>query len=685
MAKLPIPTTSAAHSANRSLQVVKKKQFKPFSLYTAAAFSVIFLAHTDHHLSNTIYAAPIQGPISGAEVAQEPYLQPSQQPSPPPPQQILSLYTPDSITSDIYARLSKYKQYHHFSLGGRYKEDSSTVNESIDHFTPLTVDNSLFVTDVHVESNRILHESRNTLRGLPKQDEQSLAFMNLYSRVSGKSRDQVEMEIWEDQQMSETSRQALETRLNMQKLKKMKENDRVAERVSKQSAVSKLSSGDITRSGKKKEKKQDNKVVKPLNKSKDVSIKATPSIFYVPHQDDDALAMALAIREHIEAGRKVIVHLYSDGVNALLRDIVAGTSPCTLQHPSHKLDLTLQDVVTGRTHEFRQSLRTLGVQDENIFETGWSDIEPFKDYAAFQAKLRDLILGYERKYPGASHKCISGEYDRDSVGRNPTHRACWDVAAQLLQEFPQGWPASHQLWDFRFYRTYTYYSPPTSRSAQFIRPLPQFLSYKQRALDQYKRWDPTKGELAWGYHSVKALIDAAYNDPHVYLDMLDNDPTNPINFYKIQGSLVVKGEKKAETEGIEVERWQGMFPEALISNHKEDGINELYLKDNQENKEDGESVDEEGHVEADLEDDLMGLYRTEPEAQEEREGDRKVVEEEKDEATEPSRGRNVVKEETEWNEKEADLRLQILEEFIDVVQRPKGKGYHDGNLAKEAL
>ncbi|KAI9242821.1 MAG: hypothetical protein BYD32DRAFT_402684 [Podila humilis] len=261
-----------------------------------------------------------------------------------------------------------------------------------------------------------------------------------------------------------------------------------------------------------------------------LSLKTTPTIFYVPHQDDDALAMALAIREHIEAGRKVIVHLYSDGINSVLRDIIAGTvAPCPLQHDPHIFNVTLQDVVTGRTHEFRQSLRHLGVQDENMYETGWSDIEPVKDYPTFQKKLKDLIVGYEEKYPGASHKCISGEYDRDGLGRNPTHRACWDVARELIDEHPTGYPSSKQPWDFRFYRTYTYYKSPEHREAQYIQALPQFLTYKQRALDQYKKWEPSHGELAWGYHSVKALIDASYNDPYVYVDMLDNDPTNPEN------------------------------------------------------------------------------------------------------------------------------------------------------------
>ncbi|KAG0230933.1 hypothetical protein BGW42_000584 [Actinomortierella wolfii] len=252
-------------------------------------------------------------------------------------------------------------------------------------------------------------------------------------------------------------------------------------------------------------------------------VKNTPVIFYVPHQDDDALAMALGIREHIVAGRPVYVHLYSDGINAPLRDIVNGNLPCPLHKTPHHFNLTLDDVVVGRTHEFRQSLHALGVPPDHIFETGWSDLEPLQDYNRFKAKLRSLIISYENMFPGASHKCISGEYDKDAVGRNPTHRACWDVARDLIDEYPGGWPPSKSYWDL----TYIYYKTPEKRAAQFIWSMPEHLAYKRLALDQYKQWDPKRGELAWGYHSVKTLIDAAYNDAHVYMDMLDNDPTNP--------------------------------------------------------------------------------------------------------------------------------------------------------------
>ncbi|CAO3564861.1 unnamed protein product [Mortierella alpina] len=397
-----------------------------------------------------------------------------------------------------------------------------------------------------------------------KLDKQHWDFVHLASKVSGKSDHRVNQRLRHEWELQESrSRRALAKKANQIKNSRQVRGSKDVSRQEQQSAKPKqaIKAKNAAHGEAKPEVKKQGFNVQGVIKGP----KTSPAIFYVPHQDDDALAMALAIREHIESGRRVIVHLYSDGINAMLRDIVAGAVPCPLRHPPHRFNLTLSDVVTGRTHEFRQSLRALGVQAQDIYETGWSDIEPLKDYAAFKLKLRDLIVGYEQKYPGASHKCISGEYDRDAVGRNPTHRACWDVATDLLNEFPRGYPMSNQLWDFRFYRTYTYYNPPTRRSAQFIRALPRYLPYKQHALDQYKRWDPSRGELAWGYHSVKSLIDAAYNDVHVYMDMLDNDPTNPDNWSS-------EARNRAEWETVNTQGETTMFPDPMDHLEKDTNI-----------------------------------------------------------------------------------------------------------------
>ncbi|KAK3837363.1 MAG: hypothetical protein J3R72DRAFT_197936 [Linnemannia gamsii] len=736
---------------NRRLQQVKAKTKKHqlhfhVSLYAAATLGFVLLGQA---CTNALPVTGRGGGLGTGSIVVAALPGALQLPNKPPHQQqqhqqILAVHMSNSVshsnTRAVAVATATESGFNddnyllHLSLP-RHKDVSSNNNNNndheneINHFTLHTGNPSSSTTSRVLASESTLQPQlprAGALLAWPKQDEQHLAFLDLFSRVSGKSHEQVEQDVWEERKLTAAARIELETRLRLKKQQEKQEQDRLraAEGDSRieLKQVSKLHAGSASaledkekdkehhhkgEAGKKKSKSKDGKKdqhdknkgkSKQDNKNKEQikattrngngvdgiggGVKTTPSIFYVPHQDDDALAMALAIREHIEAGRRVIVHLYSDGINALLRDIVSGAAPCTLQHPPHKMDLTLQDVVTGRTHEFRQSLRTLGVKDEDIFETGWSDIEPLKDYAVFQGKLRDLILGYERKYPGASHKCISGEYDRDSVGRNPTHRACWDVATQLLQEFPQGWPASRQLWDFRFYRTYTYYNPPPRRSAQFIRALPQFLPFKQRALEQYKRWDPSHGELAWGYHSVKALIDAAYNDPHVYLDMLDNDPTNPENLRrKSKGGggggggggkdskgmgLKAHGGVKMEVGGVNEdgeESEQGMFPAAWKSN-REKNTNKMLLEKQEEN---------ETNV---LDDGLTSLHRKVPGGTNSNYNDATVP------AVVNKDGQSMKEDEegeARWDEKETDMRLQVLKAFDDATRRLEGKEYRDSS------
>ncbi|KAF9541617.1 hypothetical protein EC957_002921 [Mortierella hygrophila] len=680
-----------------------------FSLCAAAALGLVLLAgHPSHYLcQSSSYGSGVNAlPVTGrsliattsatiGDTSLRAVLEPRQQPHQRQKQQILALHTSNSVTFSAAPASATVS-----GLGGRFRlalpkhasfdTDAADVNSGYSHITLETADvpstTGSFADSGRVLASGLISESHPhspqdiTTSNVPKRDDQHLAFLDLMTRVSGKSRDQAETEIWKERKVTQAAvRKELEMRMQLQRqgedyvtegdgrieLKQVKSKAREEDHHHKEKAMEKGKG----KHGKKGKQKNKAPVKATSSGGNGGGVKTTPTIFYVPHQDDDALAMALAIREHIEAGRKVIVHLYSDGINALLRDIVSGTAPCTLQHPPHKMDLMLHDVVTGRTHEFRQSLRALGVRDEDIYETGWSDIEPLKDYSEFQEKLRDLILGYERKYPGASHKCISGEYDRDSVGRNPTHRACWDVATQLLQEFPQGLPASRQLWDFRFYRTYTYYNPPSHRSAQFIRALPQFLPYKQKALDQYKRWDPSKGELAWGYHSVKALIDAAYYDPHVYLDMLDNDPTNPENLRRGKmGGSGVKGEGKYEVGGgedvEEGEEKHGMFPAVWRSSRKKN-TNKMLLEEDEQQQQQARNQEQE----MDMDDGLIGLHRKVPGAHLGSSSSSASVvphlETNKDKAV-------------EWDEKEADMRLQVLKAFDDAAQRPEGKEYHDG-------
>lgn len=239
-----------------------------------------------------------------------------------------------------------------------------------------------------------------------------------------------------------------------------------------------------------------------------------PAIFYSPHQDDEAIGMAGAIREHKDAGRPVYLVLLSNGLNSGLLDILNGRIFCSWHQTYHDCQLTMEQLMWARKIEFVASGKRLGVDRIYIVEDGQGldDGEPYSDYRNFVTRVTNIILRFEANFPGASHKLISGSLDAWTDGsKNPTHTACWDAALSLR----------NQISDFRFYRVYVYGYPLNNRSAAFTLNLkPEWLDAKREALNQYKLFDPDSGRFALGYHSVPTLIDSAFEDSREYFDLL---------------------------------------------------------------------------------------------------------------------------------------------------------------------
>lgn len=186
------------------------------------------------------------------------------------------------------------------------------------------------------------------------------------------------------------------------------------------------------------------------------------------------------------------------------------------------------------------------------------------------------------------------------------------------------------------------------------------------ALDQYKRWDPSKGELAWGYHSVKALIDAAYYDPHLYMDMLDNDPTNPVNLKEDRrkgrkGRVKGTGKMEDVDNEVDVEEEEcGMFPAVWRSDQKKN-TNKMLLEEQEEQM----SQAQEQGLDLDLDDELMGLHRKMPNTSTD------------DNSHSAPAVLYLDTDETKWDEKEVDMTLEVLKAYYIAAQRPEGKEYHD--------
>ncbi|MGP8299515.1 PIG-L deacetylase family protein [Streptomyces inhibens] len=242
----------------------------------------------------------------------------------------------------------------------------------------------------------------------------------------------------------------------------------------------------------------------------------TPAIFYSPHQDDESIGMAGSIREHKEAGRAVHLVLLTNGINQALLDIMNGVNgPCPLgtkcRQPDHALGLTMGDLIAGRNAEFTAAAQQLGVDEVHVI--GFNDDDVTTDRAGFIERVKAVIIGFEARFPGASHKLVSGWRDQvpSESSPNPTHSACRDAAEGLRD----------RITDFRFHWTYAYFREQSARTADFVLDLSdaQFAA-KRQAILEYNRWEPDNGRYALGYHSVSTLLENASSDPHEYIDVL---------------------------------------------------------------------------------------------------------------------------------------------------------------------
>lgn len=259
----------------------------------------------------------------------------------------------------------------------------------------------------------------------------------------------------------------------------------------------------------------------------------TPTIFYSPHQDDEAIGFAGGIMEHKEAGRDVYLVLLTNGVNPDLLDIMNGKKECPIRcsycdgNNTHNFNLTMEQLIWARNVDFIASAQALGVTRTYIIEKGrgLNDDEFYSNdtasYDKYVDKIASIISGFETAFPGSSHKLVSGLHDiyPGSQTPNPTHKACWDAALKLKDKIS----------DFRFYRVYQYEYPYTDVEGQ-IHELPQpyytytlkpsWMKAKMAALEQYNIMQPSAGRYATGYHSVPDLFKKAKEIDKEFIDLL---------------------------------------------------------------------------------------------------------------------------------------------------------------------
>ncbi|KAI9283599.1 hypothetical protein BC943DRAFT_96353 [Umbelopsis sp. AD052] len=251
------------------------------------------------------------------------------------------------------------------------------------------------------------------------------------------------------------------------------------------------------------------------------------SIYYIPHQDDDAIAFSLSIAHDLANNVPIQVHLISDGANHALQQIMAtGLYHCEWHNTNHSFPLDDQDISRIRTQEFLASMAALNVPPDKIHLMNLHDYQTPAAWTAdlynqLKNSVKEQILTNHAQYPNALHHCSSGYYDFDGP-RNPVHLACWDAATEITN-------ANLMKADqFAFYRTYVFYQPPSHRWSQMTMNFSQFIPQHQLSVEAYQAYDPGNGQYALGMHSVPILMNNTIVDGIIYLDFLNNTVPNNI-------------------------------------------------------------------------------------------------------------------------------------------------------------
>jgi LmbE family N-acetylglucosaminyl deacetylase len=109
-----------------------------------------------------------------------------------------------------------------------------------------------------------------------------------------------------------------------------------------------------------------------------------PAIFFSPHQDDEVLSMGASLKEHVQAGREVIVVLCTDGSGSTVGP----------RYPS------IAEFVKERDREFTTAVHRMGATPVIPANRG-------RDSQLTVAEAEALIQPYAMKYPTGSLKTMS--------------------------------------------------------------------------------------------------------------------------------------------------------------------------------------------------------------------------------------------------------------------------------------
>lgn len=232
------------------------------------------------------------------------------------------------------------------------------------------------------------------------------------------------------------------------------------------------------------------------------------NLFFVPHQDDEALTFGAAIRNHLDMEEECHVILYTDGATSNVRNQLNGELPSGINKKKHDPEaegyaLMEEEVFTKyRNDEFQRSCLALGLPPTNIHYA----TNLMRDGSTTVRGCEGVIDEFLNRFPGARVKTFT------DLGGNHRDHAHMGMAARNLLK-------SGQITDLRMY--VEPYNLSKAKEVSLGNPFHKEYSTvnKQKVIDavnEYKKWNPAMQQFAIGYHSVKKEIDAVIANPISY-------------------------------------------------------------------------------------------------------------------------------------------------------------------------
>lgn len=221
-----------------------------------------------------------------------------------------------------------------------------------------------------------------------------------------------------------------------------------------------------------------------------------PAVFFVPHQDDEALSMGVGILEHVDAHRDVRVVVVTDGRSSGARgQLCQRVAIC----------LTPTEFAAARDKEMVAALGRLGVRRQNIYFEGIPD-----NGSLTLSRAGQVIDKYVAMFgTGASYKTTSW------LDANSDH---FNLGYALDARCRSG-----AVRDCRFYQ-YSVYDlhhpgivngtiPKVVTPVGFLAtPGPSAYQRVRAAMKEYDVWNPRAGRYAIGWrYSVPASFRYSYS------------------------------------------------------------------------------------------------------------------------------------------------------------------------------